>query len=623
MIRPRALIVPLLALALTATACTGEEDPGPDQAAEALAEALVEGGDSPTWQDVGFATGTAQEAAADYLRLVDGLGGLTPVVEVDEVTTGEDATTATLAWTWPVGEGWTYTSDVELTRSAGEWDVEWAPSVVHPQLSGEQVLDLERKVPVRADILGAGGTPLVTDRPVSRVGIDKAVAGDRAVASARRLARRLDIDDRAYVARVRASGEKAFVEAVVYRQDEVPAGLTGIPGAVSLGDRLPLGPSREFAAPILGDAGEVTAEIVEQAPDRYRSGDVAGLSGLQARYDEQLRGTPGAVITAVAPDGTATELTSVDPVPGRPLRLTLDLRLQSYAEGLLGDTGAAALVALRPSDGAILAAANAPANDGLNLATYGQAAPGSTFKAVSSLALLRSGLSPESGVECPAELSVDGKRFENYDDYPASSLGSITLAEAVAQSCNTAFVGSSDRVSEDDLAAAAASLGLGIDHEVGFPAYFGQVPAPRTEVEKAADLIGQGTITASPMAMATMIGSVVSGHTVVPHLVDGVTSPVPDRVQRLTPRESAQLRGMLRAVVTEGSGAGLADVPGAPVIAKTGTAEFESGGSLHTHAWMVAAQGDLAVAVYLAEGESGSGDAGPILEDFLRSATAS
>jgi cell division protein FtsI/penicillin-binding protein 2 len=75
---------------------------------------------------------------------------------------------------------------------------------------------------------------------------------------------------------------------------------------------------------------------------------------------------------------------------------------------------------------------------------------------------------------------------------------------------------------------------------------------------------------------------------------------------------------MLRGVVTGGSGSQLADVPGEPVLAKTGTAEFAGDDGIQTHAWMVAAQGDLAVAVFVGIGESGSQTAGPILEAFLR-----
>ena len=94
----------------------------------------------------------------------------------------------------------------------------------------------------------------------------------------------------------------------------------------------------------------------------------------------------------------------------------------------------------------------------------------------------------------------------------------------------------------------------------------------------------------------------------------------PDGATPLSPAEARALRSMLRGVVTDGSGRGLADVPGPPVIAKTGTAEFGTGADVQTHAWMVAAQGDLAVCVFVDVGESGSQTAGPILEAFLRAA---
>jgi cell division protein FtsI/penicillin-binding protein 2 len=359
--------------------------------------------------------------------------------------------------------------------------------------------------------------------------------------------------------------------------------------------------------------------MVEKDPDRYQVGDQAGLSGLQARYDEQLQGTDGVVVNAVASDGKERELYRVGARPGRPLEITLDLEAQQAAEAALANVGpASALVAIRPSDGHILAAANGPGTNGYNFATYGQAAPGSTFKTVSSLALLRAGLTPQTVVPCTREVVVDGKPFENYDDYPSSALGDIPFSAAVANSCNTAFIANAEKLSDGDLAGAAGSLGLGIDHDLGFPAYFGQVPTPQSETEAAADMIGQGGILASPMAMATVMASIQAGTTVVPKLVKSVDVSVPSEATPLTEQEVTALRGMLRGVVTSGSGRGLLDVPGGPVIAKTGTAEFERDGKVLLHAWMVAAQDDLAVAVYVDEGESGSGTAGPILEQFLR-----
>ncbi len=159
-----------------------------------------------------------------------------------------------------------------------------------------------------------------------------------------------------------------------------------------------------------------------------------------------------------------------------------------------------------------------------------------------------------------------------------------------------------------------------MDHDLGFPAYFGSVAPPASDTEAAADMIGQGKVLASPMVMATVISSIQSGSLVVPRLVTSVDVSAPDGVTPVSKQEAATLRGMLRGVVTSGSGSLLADVPGPPVIAKTGTAEFETDGKVLTHAWMIAAQGDLAVAVFVDKGESGSGTAGPILESFLRAA---
>ena len=468
----------------------------------------------------------------------------------------------------------------------------------------------------------------MTERQVSRVGIDKTqLDGADPVASARALARLVGVDVGPFVKAVRAAGAQAFVEAIVYRREELPAevsnGVAGIAGARIVADTLPLAPTRDFAAPLLGRVGPVTAEVIAEHPE-YHPGDMAGLSGLQERYDERLRGTPGVLVQAVPEDGPARDLFRTEATPGDPLVLSLDVGLETKAEELLAGVGpASALVAIRPSTGEILAAANGPGTGGQNLATYGQAAPGSTFKTVSSLALLRAGLTPDTTVPCTRTITVDGKEFKNYSDYPSSAFGDIPLRTAVANSCNTAFISQAGKLSGTNLFDAGVSLGIGLDHDLGFPAYFGNTePDPDSETGAAAQLIGQGTILASPMVMATVIASVQQGALVVPRMVEGVEVSAPDGAAPLTEAEATALRQMLRGVVTDGSGRGLADVPGPPVIAKTGTAEFGSGSDVQTHAWMIAAQGDLAVCVYVDIGTSGSQTAGPIVEAFLRAAKA-
>jgi cell division protein FtsI/penicillin-binding protein 2 len=498
--------------------------------------------------------------------------------------------------------------------------------VVEPSLVEGENLDVSSVLADRGDILGAGGQPIVTERQVSRVGIDKPqLDGADPAQSARALAQLVGIDAGAYAKAVKAAGAQAFVEAIVFRREELPAavstGIAAIPGARIVAADVPLAPTRDFAAPLLGKVGEVTAEIIQAHPE-YHPGDMAGLSGLEARYDGQLRGTPGVAVVAVPEKGNPRELYRTEATPGDPVVLSLDIGLETKAEELLAGVGpASALVAIRPSTGEVLAAANGPGNGGQNLATFGQFAPGSTFKTVSSLALLRAGLTPDTVVPCTRTITVDGKEFKNYSDYPSSALGNIPLKTAVANSCNTAFISQAPKLSGTNLFDAGVSLGIGLDHDLGFPAFFGKTdPDTQSETGAAAQLIGQGTILASPMVMATVIGSVQQGSLVVPRLVEGVDVSAPEGAAPLSEPEVSALRSMLRGVVTDGSGRGLLDVPGPPVIAKTGTAEFGTGTDLQTHAWMIAAQGDLAVCVFVDVGESGSGTAGPILEAFLRAA---
>lgn len=624
------MAVGLLVLTSGLAACSGGSDEdGARDAATALAGALAEGKglDKVSWSG---AEGAA--VARDYDAVVAGMDGLTPTVEVGKVSTDGEKPSATLEWSWPVVEGgdaWTYETTAPLTQSGDAWSVTWSPALVEPSLAEGETLDVTTEAAQRGEITGAGGAKLVTERPVVRVGIDRTlVPAAQAPASARRLAALVGIDVAPYVKAVTGAGPKAFVEAITYRAAEIPAavraGLPGVTGSRSVDGQLALAPTRDFAAPILGKVGPVTAEMVKKDPATYRSGDTAGLTGLQARYDKQLRGTPGRAVYAVpATKGTERrELFLSEPAAGKPLATTLDTRLQTLAERILGGvTPASALVAIRPSDGSILAAANGAGTGGQNYATFGQFAPGSTFKSVTSLALLRAGLTPQTPVRCTPTVTVNGKSFKNYSDYPASAVGTIALQEAVAQSCNTALINARDKVKDGALADAAGSLGMGIDHDLGFPAYFGQVPAkPASETEGAANLIGQGKVLASPMAMATVVASIQAGKTVVPHLVAGADTSVPATAKPLTAAEARQLKALLRRVVTNGSGRGLAGLPGGPVIAKTGTAEYADGGTIRTHAWMIAAQDDLAVAVFVQTGTSGSQTAGPLLQEFLRGA---
>ncbi len=618
--RSIATVAGFVLLTLSACAVPGF-GPDADDAVDQLAEALSSG----DVKSVDFAKDDAAARTA-YKAITDGMGKAK--VSPGDVSTDGDAATGKLDWRWKVGsKTWSYDTEVRLAKGKTDdgdaWLVRWDPALVESSLKpGERLVETAIK-PERGAILGADGKAIVTQRPVLRVGIDKGtLKGVEAKRSASSLAQLVDVDAKAYVKQVTAAGPKAFVQAIVYRRNEVPApvlgALSGIKGARAISDRLPLAPTKDFANAILGTVGPATAELVKESDGRILAGDDVGISGLQKRYDEQLFGTRGAKVVAVDEKGERRTLFTADPKPGKPLPTTIERATQQTAQQVLADVpSGSALVAIRPSTGDLVAVASGPGSNGQNTATYGRYAPGSTFKVVSTLALLRAGVTPQSKVSCPATTVVDGKRFKNYDDYPASGLGEITFEDALANSCNTAFISQRDQLEPDSLKQAAASLGLGVDHDLGFPAYFGEVGDANSETQAAASMIGQGSVLASPMAMATVVASVLEGKTVLPRLLPEVEVQQKKPAKPLTAAEAGRVRSMMRAVVERGSGEVLGDLPGGPVIAKTGTAEFGEQPPLPTHAWMVAGRDDLAVAVFVERGDSGSSTAGPVLHEFL------
>jgi hypothetical protein len=275
---------------------------------------------------------TATVAQAAYDGIVAELDDASVRVDTAGVERTGSTATATLHWTWDLTSAtWEYDATAELRFTEDEWQVAWAPSIVEPSLVEGETIGISSVLADRGDILGAGGEPIITERPVSQVGIDKTLLkGADPAGSARQLASLVGIDPKPFAKAVKAAGDQAFVEAIVYRREELSAGLEAqieaIAGGRVIATDLPLAPSKEFAAPLLGRVGEVTAEIIAEHPE-YHPGDQAGLSGLQARYDERLRGTPGVRVIAADAQGNSHELFRTEATPGEPLQLSLDIGL--------------------------------------------------------------------------------------------------------------------------------------------------------------------------------------------------------------------------------------------------------------------------------------------------------
>jgi cell division protein FtsI/penicillin-binding protein 2 len=169
---------------------------------------------------------------------------------------------------------------------------------------------------------------------------------------------------------------------------------------------------------------------------------------------------------------------------------------------------------------------------------------------------------------------------------------------------------------------AARTLGVSQDYDLGFPAFLGSLPDPAKhgtapEFYKAEDMIGQGDVLVSPLTMATDIASIQAGHTVVPWLIAGIRPKVAAGITPLSAHEDTELKKIFRQVVLDGTAAGLNGMPGGPIIAKTGTAEFVRNGADLTHTWLIAAQGDIAVCAYVDVGQTGAATSLPLVRQFL------
>ncbi|MFC9703215.1 penicillin-binding transpeptidase domain-containing protein [Streptomyces sp. NPDC056943] len=335
---------------------------------------------------------------------------------------------------------------------------------------------------------------------------------------------------------------------------------------------------------------------------------VLGLGGGKPRGEVQ-------VVDRITGETRATAV-RFGPDPGEgggPLRTTIDARTQAAAEKALArhlDGRNAGLVAVRIDSGEVVAVANGPAG-GFNRAFQGTYAPGSTWKVVTSAALLAKGaVTPETRVDCPKYLTV-GKQFHNVE---TSEIPGASFRQDFIHSCNTAFVALRGRLTNDEMTVFAKDhFGIGPEWKTGVGSVDAEVPVPATETEKAAALFGQGRLRTNPLAMASVTATAVSGKFHQPLLVKGTeqpavaTKPLPSGVVK-------QLRSLMRDTVTDGSAKVLASVPG-EVGAKTGTAEVTEDGN--NNGWLVAYDGEIAVACVVEGAKSGSGSAGPVLRDLL------
>src|SRR3954470_18366580 len=315
-------------------------------------------------------------------------------------------------------------------------------------------------------------------------------------------------------------------------------------------------PRKGFLAHLVGYVGEVSEDMLNQPQfELYSSGDVVGRSGVELQYNQLLMGTNGSRQVVVNSHGkeVGEALDEKPAVPGKPLKLTIDVDLQIAAEEAMGDRNGA-IVAMDPRTGEILAMVSRPTynpndfairvssnqweklvNDEnhplLNKAIQAQPAPGSVFKIIMATAGLQEGIAQNMHVTCNGGAEFYGRYFKCWVVAEHRVHGDVDMAKGIYQSCDVFFYTLGEKLGIGRIAKYAQAFGLGQRTGIDLPQEVsGIMPSEEWKAknfkqkwyagETISVSIGQGAIAMTPVQMARAIGAIASGGALVhPHVV--------------------------------------------------------------------------------------------------------
>ncbi len=559
---------------------------------------------------------------------------------------------------------------VTLVQDGDAWRIDWTPSMIFNNL-GDGFVRYIPEVPQRGRILDRKGRPLAALGTITKIGVEPGKIKDEA-SMLQQLSKLLDMPQDQIKALYKGGQPDWFMPLRSYPDNMDPnllAQFQAIPGVVvqKWPDRVyPAGPA---TAQIVGYLSQVTAdELKTLSKQGYTSGDRIGRAGLEAWGQKYLAGTRGGRLVIVGPDGNEREtIKEIKSQPADDIVTTIDLDVQLAAAQALGDKWGSVVV-LDPSNGAILAMVSNPTYDpnqfilGMsnqqwadlndttkrpleNRATQVAYPIGSTFKVVTMAAGMQSlGLTPQSTFNCPPTFSLPGNS-QVWHDWSANGQGTLTLHNALVQSCDTVFYQVAeqlDKKGENILPDAAKAFGFGSPTGLQeLPEVSGVVPDPAWKLSTVHDYwargdainlsIGQGYFLATPLQVADAYAAIANGGTLwTPYIVQEVKNIDGSAVYTAKPKERGKLpataqqlqeiRSALAQVTTapNGTAAGLSIAkPFAgethSVAGKTGTAES---GAPTPHAWFAEfspAEGAKMAAVAMVEHGGEGGDvAAPI-----------
>ena len=407
-------------------------------------------------------------------------------------------------------------------------------------------------------------------------------------------------------------------------------------------------PEGEAAAHVVGYLGRISGEKWKEYREKgYAMDDLIGIAGIERQYEDLVKGIPGREIVQRDARGRFCKVLSTQPaVPGRDLYLTMDLDFQKFARFKLGKRWGV-ILAMNPRTGDILVMASYPGYDSnypamaskpsrpvsyLNKAIQENYPPASTFKLVTAVAGVESGISPEHKYLCEGYYYLPGwKRPFKCDN--TSGHGVLDLSHAIEHSCNIYFYRAARKMGPVNLLRHAAMFGYGTRTGIDLPFEIpGHLPIQSADDMYPGNLlnisIGQGDITATPLQVLCSYCLFANGGRMVkPHLLgylsgEGRGDHHNKEWRRIDiPSEGGRaiLKGLVNVVDSRGGTAHNAGFQKEwKVAGKTGTAE-RSG--REDDAWFVCFapydDPEVAVLVMIEEGGFGGSTAAPLAREIL------
>jgi len=388
-------------------------------------------------------------------------------------------------------------------------------------------------------------------------------------------------------------------------------------------------PDEEEAANVLGHAGEVSEEELEEGPYKgLEPGEVVGKEGIEYSYDKYLRGTPGISryqVNALGEPTPGGKLTSTPPIPGKNLKLTINPAVQRAGEAALAERGLpGAFVSMNIHSGQILGMGSYPTFDPtvwtkplsnkeaelffesevsplFNRATESAYPTGSTYKIMTGLAGLENGyVTGSTVVDDNGYIELAGQKFENSE---GAVNGPISLVHAYEVSSDVYFYKLGARMWDtNDLQNWSHKMGIGDPTGIDIPDGFdglvpskqwrdqlyeeGETERPWSQGDDVQLAVGQGDLQTDPLQMAIAYATLGNGGTVVsPHLGMEVMDPAGRVLKEIDPgpRRHVDIKPESRQLIMEGlhlatSGPGGTATPvfgefPIEIAGKTGTAE--------------------------------------------------